>query len=142
VRADDLRTLARRIGVPVGALIATVGRFNAGAEAGRDRDFGRGEGAYDRFVGDPRSARPTLGALRSAPYFAVPLQPGCLGTKGGPRTDEDGRVRAAAGGFIDGLFAAGNAAASCLGLAYPGAGGTIGPALVFGTRAGESAASG
>nr|NIV89068.1 FAD-binding protein [Actinomycetota bacterium] len=42
---------------------------------------------------------------------------------------------------ISGLYAAGNAAASPLGHAYPGAGGTIGPGLVFGMRAGEAAAA-
>jgi succinate dehydrogenase/fumarate reductase flavoprotein subunit len=41
---------------------------------------------------------------------------------------------------IPGLYAAGNTAASPFGLAYPGAGGTLGPALVFGVRAGEAAA--
>jgi succinate dehydrogenase/fumarate reductase flavoprotein subunit len=41
---------------------------------------------------------------------------------------------------IPGLYAAGNTAASPFGLAYPAAGGTLGPALVFGVRAGEAAA--
>jgi 3-oxosteroid 1-dehydrogenase len=49
-------------------------------------------------------------------------------------------LRAADASPIEGLYAAGNAAASPFGFAYPGAGGTIGPALVFGFRAGEAAA--
>src|SRR5581483_4417962 len=97
-------------------------------------ELGRGEYAYDRFVGE-------LGPLGEGPYYALEILPGCLGTKGGPRTDSHGRVLSAASGApIAGLYAAGNAAASPFGLAYPGAGGTIGPALVFGLRAGEAAA--
>jgi hypothetical protein len=49
-------------------------------------------------------------------------------------------VLRADGEVIEGLFAAGNAAASPFGIGTPGGGGTIGPALVFGTRAGEAAA--
>ena len=68
------------------------------------------------------------------------MHAGTLGTKGGPRTDTDGRVRHQDGGVVPGLYAAGNAAASPFGLLYPGAGGTIGPALVFGHLARLAAA--
>ena len=64
----------------------------------------------------------------------------CLGTKGGPRTDVDGRVQHLDGGPIPGLYAAGNAMAAPTGMVYGGAGGTLGPALVFGYRAGRAAA--
>jgi hypothetical protein len=133
-RGETPAALAEAIGVPPDALEATIARFNAGAAAGEDLDFGRGTLAYDRFIG-------ALGPLDEPPYYAVQVLPGCLGTKGGPRTDADGRVRSVADGApIPGLYAAGNAAASPLGLAYPGAGGTLGPALVFGLRAGRAAA--
>jgi predicted oxidoreductase len=65
----------------------------------------------------------------------------CLGTSGGPRTTVDGAVIGADGTVIGGLFAAGNAMASPTGMVYGGAGGTIGPALVFGYRAGRAAAA-
>jgi succinate dehydrogenase/fumarate reductase flavoprotein subunit len=42
---------------------------------------------------------------------------------------------------IPGLYAAGNVSASCYGMAYPGAGGTLGPGLTFGLRAGDAAAA-
>jgi 3-oxosteroid 1-dehydrogenase len=42
---------------------------------------------------------------------------------------------------IEGLYAAGNTAASVMGRTYPGAGGTIGPALTGGFLAAESAAA-
>ena len=126
--------LAEAISVPADALAATIDRFNDGARNGADPDFGRGSYPYDRFIGD-------LGPLEQPPYYAFRVLPGCLGTKGGPKTDGAGRVLSIADGRpIPGLYAAGNAAASPFGLAYPGAGGTIGPAVVFGLRAGEAAA--
>ena len=40
---------------------------------------------------------------------------------------------------MEGLYAVGNCAAAVMGRTYPGAGGTIGPALVFGFIAAEAA---
>jgi hypothetical protein len=129
-----LSELAAAIGLPGDVLEATVARFNAGAARGEDPDFGRGAYPYDRFIGE-------LGALGDGPYYALQVLPGCLSTKGGPRTDGDGRVQSISGGTIPGLYAAGNCAASAFGMAYPGAGGTLGPTLVFGLRAGDAAAA-
>lgn len=140
-RADSLAELAGTIGVDPEELTASVSRFNLLAAAGDDPDFGRGRSIYDRFVGDPTAPHPTLGPVEEPPFYAVPLQPGCLGTKGGPRTDIRGQVRHQHGGLIEGLFAVGNAAASPLGAAYPGAGGTIGPLLVAAHAAGSAAAN-
>jgi len=72
--------------------------------------------------------------------YAAPIFTSVLGTKGGPMTDRDGRVLRATGEPITGLFAAGNAAAAAMGIGYGGAGGMLGPALVFGYRAGIAAA--
>jgi 3-oxosteroid 1-dehydrogenase len=44
------------------------------------------------------------------------------------------------GSPIVGLYAAGNAMAAPTGMVYGGAGGTLGPALVFGRLAGTAAA--
>jgi succinate dehydrogenase/fumarate reductase flavoprotein subunit len=132
---STVEELAAEIRVPPDALAATIARFNEFGARGNDVDFGRGNQAYDRFVGG-------VGSLDESPFYALAVLPGCLGTKGGPRTDTFGRVQSiATGEIIPGLYAAGNAAASPFGLAYPGAGGTIGPALVFGLRAGEAAAA-
>ncbi len=139
-RADSLADLAEAVGVDAGELAASVARFNRLAAAGDDPDFGRGRSLYDRFVGDPTAPHPTLGPVEEPPFYAVRLHPGCLGTKGGPRTDVHGQVRHQDGGLVEGLYAAGNAAASPLGAAYPGAGGTIGPSLVAAHAAGTAAA--
>ena len=45
--------------------------------------------------------------------------------------DEHGRVMNREHQPIAGLYAAGNSTASVMGRSYPGAGGTIGPAMVF-----------
>ncbi|MDT4957952.1 MAG: 3-oxosteroid 1-dehydrogenase [Pseudonocardiales bacterium] len=60
------------------------------------------------------------------------MVPGDLGTKGGLRTDVDGRVLRVDGSVIDGLYAAGNASAPVMGHTYAGPGATIGPAMTFG----------
>jgi succinate dehydrogenase/fumarate reductase flavoprotein subunit len=143
-RADDVASLAERIGVPGDALTATVARFNELVASGHDDDFLRGDSAYDGWCGD-QSLYPgreaTLGPLDTAPYYAVELHPSTLGTKGGPRTDVDGAVLDVDGDVIPGLFAAGNVMAGPTGMVYGGAGGTLGPALVFGYRAGRAAAA-
>lgn len=132
-RADTLATLAAKIGVPETQLEKTVGKLNNFAREGVDPDFGRGGNAYDRFFGDPSSKpNPSLGTLEVAPFYAVPINLGDLGTKGGLKADAEARVLDGAGQTIRGLFAAGNAAGSPFGDCYPGAGGTIGPALTFG----------
>ena len=138
--ADGVDGLASRTGLPAPALGETMDRFNAGAEAGEDRDFGRGSLPYDRWIGDDRAPHPTLAPLADPPYYALEVGLGCMGTKGGPRTDAHGRVRSVTGGHVAGLYAAGNAAANPFGTATPAGGATLGPALVFGFRAGEAAA--
>jgi 3-oxosteroid 1-dehydrogenase len=75
------------------------------------------------------------------PFYAVQLINGTIGTNGGARIDAGGRVLGANGDAIPGLFAAGNASACVFGRAYPGGGGTIGPALTFGYLAGRAAAA-
>ncbi|MEO3781053.1 FAD-dependent oxidoreductase [Micromonospora sp. B11E3] len=141
LRAGSVPELADRIGVSRDVLVDTVARFNRAAGSGEDLEFGRGTGAYDRALGDVNAEHVTLRPLTEPPYFAVPVHAGLGGTKGGPRTDEHGRVARADGSVIPGLYAAGNAAASPFGLAYPGTGATLGQALTFGVLAGRAAAT-
>lgn len=140
-KADSIAEIAEQMGIDPPVLEDTVEEFNAGARQGRDRRFRRGETAYDQALGDPEAEHPNLRELVDGPFFAVRVHAGTLGTKGGPRIDGDGRVQHVDGGAIRGLYAAGNAAASFLGLAYPGAGGTLGPAITIGVLAGRAAAT-
>ncbi|MEV4422470.1 FAD-dependent oxidoreductase [Patulibacter sp. NPDC049589] len=131
-RGETLDELARKIGVDPAGLSETVGRFNAMALRGVDDDFDRGRTAYDRFYGDPTvSPNPNLGTLEKAPFWAVRVWPGDLGTKGGLLTDERARVVREDGTPIPGLYGAGNTTASVMGRTYPGPGATLGPATTF-----------
>ncbi|OBJ30507.1 FAD-binding protein [Mycolicibacter virginiensis] len=142
--SPDLAGLAAKTGIDAEGLARTVAAWNRDVAAGSDPEFGRGSSAYDGYWGDDQAstvAGRTLGPIDTAPFYAVPLSVGAMGTKGGPRTDSDGRVLHVTGRPIPGLFAAGNAMAGVTGRAYGGAGGTIGPAMVFGFRAGRAAAT-
>lgn len=141
VRADTLEELAAKIGVDGTNLAATVARFNGFAAEGVDADFRRGESLYDHFYGDPDNApNPNLGAIEKAPFYALQVHPGAIGTKGGAKVDTNGQVVGVDGAPIGGLYAAGNVMAGVTGPGYPGAGSTIGTAMTFGYIAGSHAA--
>jgi 3-oxosteroid 1-dehydrogenase len=142
-RADTLEGLAEQCGIDPAGLRETVERFNQYARSGVDEEFRRGDSAYDRYYGDPTvRPNPCLSPIEKPPFYAVKVYPGDLGTKGGVVTDPQGRALDTAGRPIPGLYAAGNCSASMMGETYPGAGGTIGPAMVFGFLAAEHACDG
>jgi len=141
-RGASIEALAEACDLDPVALSATLERFNQMAETGVDQDHGRGQSHADRYYGDPRvGSNPSLRALTEAPYYAIPVFPGDLGTKGGLVTDPKARVLRADGSHIPGLYAAGNCSSAVMGPSYPGAGGTIGPALTFGFLAAEAVAA-
>lgn len=139
-QAPTLAELAASIDVPTEALAATLERFNGFARSGMDADFHRGESAHDRYYGDPTLPNPNLDVIDQPPYYAVRIDAGDLGTKGGLATDEFARVLREDGSVIDGLYATGNVAASVMGREYAGPGATIGPSMVFGHIAARHAA--
>jgi len=131
--APTLRALAEKIGIDPAGLEATVERFNGFARAGRDLDFNRGAKAYDLVFADPSNKpNPGLGTLEEAPFRAIEIWPGDVGTFGGIVTDEYGRVLRDDGSLIPGLYATGNSTASVMGKTYPGAGASIAPSFLFG----------
>ncbi|NIB38991.1 FAD-binding protein [Pseudomaricurvus alkylphenolicus] len=132
-KSSSIAGLAKQTGMDAKTLENTIERFNGFATTGVDSDFGRGEAAYDRYYGDQNvKPNPNLAALGRAPFYAMPVYPGDIGTKGGLATDETARVIDNCGDVIKGLYAVGNNAASVTGPAYPGAGSTLGPAMTFG----------
>jgi len=132
-RADTLADLAAQCGIDAQGLVRTVVRFNAFAASGLDEDFKRGARAYDRCYADPRvSPNPALGALEQAPFDAIAIVPGDVGTAGGLATDEHAQVLREDGAVIKGLYACGNCAAPLFGSHYPGPGASIAASFAFG----------
>ncbi|MEV6647540.1 FAD-dependent oxidoreductase [Amycolatopsis sp. NPDC051371] len=122
-------------------LPGTIDRFNTFAAKGKDEDFARGETAIQLvFNGpvkdEPGRANPTMWPIStSGPYYAALVTGGTLDTKGGPRTDQDGRVLDDLGAPIPGLYGVGNCVASASGRAYWAGGATLGPIIAFAYRA-------
>ncbi|MGY3622136.1 FAD-dependent oxidoreductase [Bradyrhizobium sp. USDA 10063] len=129
--------LAKKIGIDPGALQRTVEEHNAHAAEGRDPFFKRGETAFNRTLGDPTvgTKNPNLGPIKYGPFVALPIVPATLGTATGLATDTYGNVLDAERKPIPGLYACGNDMTSPMRGIYPGAGITIGPAIVFAYRA-------
>ncbi|GGU72744.1 3-ketosteroid-delta-1-dehydrogenase [Pseudomonas laurentiana] len=131
-KADTLAQLAEQIGVDAVGLEHTVDKVNEYARTGKDVDFDRGGNVFDRYYGDCNiKPNPCLAPLRKGPYYAMRLDAGDIGTKGGLLTNEHAQVVRDNGTPIDGLYAIGNCSASVMGTSYPGAGGTLGPAMTF-----------
>ncbi|MGD9742343.1 MAG: FAD-binding protein [Dongiaceae bacterium] len=141
-RGHNLRDIALQIGVDPEVLDTTVSRFNRHAAEGRDPDFGRGEAHYDRYYGDSKhKPNPSLGPLDQAPFYAITIKMGDVGTLMGLRTDAHARVLDSRGAAIAGLYAAGNDMCSIFGGKVSGAGITLGPGMTFGYIAASHLAS-
>lgn len=131
-RADSVDALAAKIGVDSAGLRDTVAKMNEYAKTGVDAEFHKGETAIDTYYSDP-SVKPNtcLGPIVKPPFYAVPMYPGEIGTKGGLNTDARARVLREDGSVIAGLYAVGNTSAAVMGPTYAGAGSTLGPAMTF-----------
>ncbi|MDF2894210.1 MAG: 3-ketosteroid-delta-dehydrogenase [Rhodococcus erythropolis] len=139
-KASDIAGLARSVGLPVEAFVATVETFNGSASTGVDQQFHRGKSAYDRYYGDPTiEPNPNLRPLTDGPFYAVKVILSDLGTCGGLRADARAQVLREDRSVVNGLYAIGNTAANAFGHSYPGAGATIGQGLVFGYVAAQEA---
>ena len=140
-RFDTLDELARGCAIDAAGLAQTVERFNHFARTGTDLDFHRGESAYNRYYGDPTvRPNPNLAPIERAPFYAVAIYPGDVGTAGGILADENARALREDGNVIPGLYVTGNSSAAVVGRCYPGAGASIGPSMTFGYIAARHAA--
>lgn len=131
--AATLDEIARACGIDPSGLAKTVQRFNGFVSKGVDEDFHRGESAFNRYFGDP-TAKPNanLGSVEKAPFYAVAIYPGDIGTCGGVVADEHARALRTDGSPIAGLYVTGNTSAAVGGRVYLGPGAAVGPAMTFG----------
>ncbi len=137
-RGGSLAALAQACGIDADGLQHTVARYNPMATAGLDDDFAKGQTPYNRIQGDAAHTQacgwpnPCMAPLTRAPYYAVRVVPGSLGTFAGLKVNASAQVLDAQGVRIDGLYAAGNDMNSVMGGHYPSGGITLGPAMTFG----------
>ncbi|AEI81896.1 3-oxosteroid 1-dehydrogenase KsdD (plasmid) [Cupriavidus necator N-1] len=133
MRGRSLAELAQKCGIDANALEQTVRDFNAGAQHGDDRQFGRGTTSFNRYLGDPEhKPNPCVAPVAQGPFYALKVVMGDLGTFDGIATNVEGAVLREDGVPIEGLYAVGNDRASIMGGNYPGAGITLGPIMTFG----------
>jgi 3-oxosteroid 1-dehydrogenase len=142
-KAATLADLAQECGIDADGLLETVEHFNEHARHGRDPEFGRGESAYNRSLGDPhrKVPNPAVGPIDEGPYYACEVLPGDIGTCGGLVTDEHARVLDQDDRPIEGLYATGNSTATVMGRHYLGPGASIANTMVFGYLAARHATS-
>lgn len=137
-----VRELAVNAGIDPEGLESTVALYNKNASTGSDPEFGRGSNAYDKANGDPEHGpNPCVGPLDHAPFYAIRVYAGCVGTFAGLQTAGNAMVLDGAGMPIPGLYAVGNDMASITGGDYISGGCTLGPGMTFGYIAGRHAAN-
>lgn len=132
--AETLDELEAELGMPEGALQATVAEYNKHAAQGQDPYHHRASRLLRPLsapfaVFDPRAAGAAAGNPTGIAGF----------TLGGLHTTPHGEVRHVSGRLIPGLYAAGRAASGIHGEGYV-SGTSLGDGTFFGRRAGRAAA--
>lgn len=140
-RGQSLAELAAQLSIEGAALENTVAMFNQRAREGRDSDFGKGQTIYNRYMGDEDADNPCLAPIEYAPFYAVKVIPGSLGTYAGLRCDRYGRVLRQDKHPIRGLYAVGSDMNHLMGGSYPAGGTNLGPHMTFGFIAAHHAAT-
>lgn len=124
VKANSIKELAEKLGLPVDAVQKTVAEYNGFCKTGVD----------------PMGKTPAeLFALDKAPFYAIKSDPLPVMSTGGVLTDTEARVLTPFKDVIPGLYAAGEVTGGKL-IGYPGCGSAVSEAFVFGRIAGDNAA--
>ncbi len=129
VNASTIAELAKLLGVDPDRLEATVARYNADIEEGKDRAFGRTglSTGYGK-----------LTKIDTAPYYGYASKSVVLATYCGVAVDREMRVRDVFDAPIPNLYAAGEVMGGFHGSAYM-TGSALGKAAIFGRLAARSA---
>lgn len=129
-KAQSLEALAKMAGLPAGALIASVNRFNGLIAGGADTDFARFR------AGDRLPA-----TIQKPPFYAVQFFPMTRKNMGGVSIDMQARVLNRQGQVVPGLYAAGELTGSVgINGSHGMDGMFLGPAILTGRLAGRSLA--
>jgi succinate dehydrogenase/fumarate reductase flavoprotein subunit len=141
IEASTLAGLAAKIGVDPEGLARSAAKMNEYARTGHDPEFGKGDSAFDRSIGDyAHKPNPCLGPVETPPFYAVKVNPGDATTTLGLKTDERGRVLDAGNRPVAGLYACGLDMNSLWRGEPPGNGANNTLSLTFGFIAGNELA--
>jgi succinate dehydrogenase/fumarate reductase flavoprotein subunit len=133
LRAKSIRALAESAVIDPNGLLEAVERYNQQAMVGIDDDFHKGETPHNKMQGDQQhQPNPCMAPILTAPFYAMKLLPGSLGTFAGLHTNEYAQVLRQDDTPIAGLYATGNDMASVMAGHYPSVGIALGPAMTFG----------
>ena len=130
-KANTLTELAQQLGLPAGALEATIAQYNAAVDAGTTAQLTPARSA------NPHKAWP----VRAAPFYGVRLAAGITYTMGGIAIDGDSRVLDTNDHPITGLYAAGCATGGLEGGDAVGYVGGLSKSSTTGFRAAEHIAA-
>ena len=106
--APTLAALAQKTGMDAGTLARTVDAANAAARGGGGDPMGKGDGGFDRYLGDPANKpHPNLGPIEHGPFYALKVSSGCISSTLGLRVSSRGEVLDGERHPIEGLYAGG-----------------------------------
>lgn len=132
IEASTIVELAKKLEIESAALEQTIERYNRFAQTGEDPDFNKGSNAYQQNLGDPNHRpNPCIGPITQAPFYAIRIYPGDIGSSCGLVTNANAQVLGDNDLPIKGLYACGNDMNSVMGGVYPGPGITLGPGMTF-----------
>ncbi|MBG6118493.1 succinate dehydrogenase/fumarate reductase flavoprotein subunit [Sphingobium sp. JAI105] len=107
-RAPTLVALASTIGINETNLLKTVEAANAAARAGQGDPMGKGDGGFDRYLGDhSNKPHPNLAPIENGPFYALEIIAGEISSTLGMRTSVTGEVLDQQNEPIPGLYACG-----------------------------------